>query len=152
LNNSNSSQRPDDAGRRAGLARLVRRICLLREQGEPAEAGRLQQNDLPAAIGELRRAEGDDALRDDELAELFAAEARRVTEALLTAEIMVKRLAELWSPLAGPARVAAAVAAAAPSPASRPAAPAGPPVISDLLDAMLAAERPSTRLVPALNR
>lgn len=130
----------------------MRRICLLREQGEPAEAGRLQQNDLPAAIGELRRAEGADVLRDDELAELFATETRRVTEALLTAEIMVQRLAELWSPLPVAGRSAPAIAASASPATSRPAAPAGPPVISDLLDAMLAAERPSTRLVPALNR
>lgn len=112
----------------------------------------MQQDDLPAAIRELRRAEGADAFREDELAELFAAEAKRVTEALLTAEIMVKRLAELWSPLPAGARSAPAAAASAPSATTKPAAPAGPPVISDLLDAMLAAERPSTRLVPALNR
>jgi hypothetical protein len=151
LNNSNSSPRPDDAGRRAGLSRLVRRICLLREQGDVAEAGRLQQNDLAAAVGEIRRTQGADAWRDDELAELFDAEAKRVTEALLTAEIMVKRLAELWSPLPVAVRSAPAYAGAT-LPTDKPARPAGSPVISDLLDAMLAAERPSTRLVPALNR
>jgi hypothetical protein len=36
--------------------------------------------------------------------------------------------------------------------ASASPVPAGPPIISDLLDAMLAAERTSTRLSPALNR
>ena len=129
----------------------MRRICLLREQGDVAEAGRLQQNDLATAVGEIRRTQGADAWRDEELAELFEIETKRVSEALLTAEIMVNRLAELWSPLPVAVRPAPAYAAATPS-SNKPAGPAGPPVISDLLDAMLAAERPSTRLVPALNR
>jgi hypothetical protein len=152
LNNFNSSQRPDDAGRRAGLVRLVRRICLLREQGEAAEAGRLQENDLAAAVGEIRRADGADALREEDLVALFAAEAGRVSEALFTAELLIRRLTEIWpaspSPVAATARAPTTIVA----PADARPAPAGPPLISDLLDAMLAAERPRTRLTPALNR
>lgn len=151
MNNLNSSQRPDDTARLAGLARLVRQICLLREQGDAAEAGRLQQNDLAAAVGEIRRTQGAEAVRDEELAALFTREAQRVSEAMLTAELLIRRLTEIWpaTPAAGPARPEPAAVSARPP---ERAIPAGPPLISDLLDAMLAAERPSTRLTPALNR
>jgi len=127
----------------------VRQICLLREQGDAAEAGRLQQNDLAAAVGEIRRAQGADALREEHLAALFATEAGRVSEALLTAELLIQRLTAIWP--AAPAPVAAARSSATVPAPARPV-PAGPPLISDLLDAMLASERTSTRLVPALNR
>jgi len=135
----------------AGLSRLVRQICLLREQGDPAGAARLQEKDLATAVADMRQAHGAAALPDDALAALFAREAQRVSEALLTAELMVARLAELWSPLPAVVRTASGPAGSA-SARSLPAAPAGPPAITDLLDAMLAAERTSTRLAPALNR
>jgi hypothetical protein len=141
LNNFNSSQRPDDAGRRAGLARLVRRICLLREQGDATEARRLQENDLAAAVGEIRRADGAESLRDDEVVALFAAEAVRVDEALFTAEVLIRRLIEIWPAAPAPIAAAARATPLPAEPAARPA-PAGPLIISDLLDAMLAAERP----------
>jgi hypothetical protein len=65
---------------------------------------------------------------------------------------MIRRLTVIW-----PATPAAPIAAAhlpTPAPAAKVthSAPSGPPVISDLLDAMLAAERPRTRLTPVLNR
>ena len=132
----------------AGLSRLVRQICLLREQGDTAGAARLQEKDLATAVADMRQAHGAAVLPDDALMALFAREAQRVSEALLTAELMVARLAELWSPL--PPRAASAPAASA-SARPLPATPAGPPAITDLLDAMLAAERTSTRLSPARN-
>jgi ferritin-like protein len=135
----------------AGLSRLVRQICLLREQGDTAGAARLQEKDLATAVADMRQAHGAAALPDDALAALYAREAQRVSEALLTAELMVARLAELWSPLPAVMREASAPPASSPA-RSLPAIPAGPPAITDLLDAMLAAERTSTRLAPALNR
>jgi len=147
LNNSFSSLRPEDSARVTGLSRLVRQICLLREQGDSAGATRLQENDLATAVTEVRRVHGADALRDAEVDALFATETRRVTEASLTAELLINRLAELWSPLPVVARSGPAAGAARESVPARPI-PAGPPVISDLLDAMLAAERPSTRSTP----
>ena len=150
MNNSNSSQRPGEPGRLADLSRLVRRICLLREQGDPAGAERLETNDLAPAVEEFRRRHGVEALRQADLVALFADEARRVADALLTAEIMINHLAERWAPLPGVVR-AASVPPASAAARSAPAAPAGPPAITDLLDAMLAAERTSTRLSPARN-
>ena len=150
MNNSNSSQRPDDVARLAGLSRLVRRVCLLREQGEAAEAGRLQQGDLATAIRDFRLAQGADALPEDKLTALFAAEGERVAEALLTAELLIQRLTSIWptAPVAAPViREPTVVAVRAPT----RLIPAQPPVISDLLDAMLASERTSTRLSPARN-
>ncbi len=125
----------------------MRQICLLREQGDTAGALRLQENDLATVVEEIRRTPGTDALRDEDLAALFAQEAQRVAEATLTAEIMIHRLAEIWSspPAAAPQRREAT--AARETVTARPV-PAGPPVISDLLDAMLALERTSTRPTP----
>jgi hypothetical protein len=151
LNNFTSSHHPDDAGCLAGLARLVRRICLLQEQGDMAEAGRLQQSDLMAAIGDFRRKQGADALPEEKLSALFAAERERVAEALLTAELLIQRLTAIWPS----APVAAAPVAREPTVVEvrvpTRVVPAQPPVISDLLDAMLASERTSTRLSPARN-
>ncbi len=131
----------------AGLSRLVRRICLLRELGNTAGARHLQENGLAHAVAEFRRAHGADALPDADLDALFAMETRRVMEASLTAEILASRLAELWSPL--PVAMRSRVTpAATPDPAVPRSASAEPPAISDLLDAMLAAERPSTRPTP----
>ncbi len=111
-----------------------------------AGATRLQENDLAAAVEEIRRTPGAAALDDAELAALFAKETQRVTEATLTAEIMIHRLTEIWPPPAfSPPRPEAP--ASRESAASRPAL-AGPPAISDLLDAMLALERTSTRPTP----
>jgi hypothetical protein len=152
LNNSNSSQRPDDAACLAGLSRLVRRVCLLREQGDTAEAGRVQQGELATAIRDFRLARGPDALSEETLASLFAAETERVAEALCTAELLIQRLTSIWStapaPVAAPGvREPTVVEVRAPT----RLIPAQPPVISDLLDAMLASERTSTRLSPARN-
>jgi len=128
----------------------VRRICLLQEQGDTAEAGRLQQGDLVAAIGDFRRTLGADALPEEKLMALFAAERERVVEALLTAELLIQRLTAIWpsTPTAAPVvREPTVVEVRAPT----RLIPAQPPVISDLLDAMLASERTSTRLSPARN-
>ena len=154
MNNSNSSQRPDDAACLAGLSRLVRRVCLLREQGDTAEAGRLQQSDLATAIRDFRLARGPDALPEEKLAALFATEEERVAEALCTAELLIQRLTSIWPAAPVPVPMAAA-------PVREPTVvevraptrliPAQPPAISDLLDAMLASERTSTRLSPARN-
>ena len=150
MNNSNSSQHPDDAGCLAGLSRLVRRICLLQEQGDTAEAGRLQQGDLAVAIGEIRRTQGADALPEEKLAALFAVEAERVAEALLTAELLIQRLTAIWTSAPAAAPVVREPTIAEVRVPTR-LVPAQPPVISDLLDAMLASERTSTRLSPARN-
>jgi hypothetical protein len=155
LNNSSSSQRADNfAARQTGVARLVRQICLLREQGDTVEAGRLEANDLAALVDQIRREQGGDALRDDELSALFAAETQRISDATLVADLLIPRLLETWNSFsAALPRPRPAAPASEPAPVRAPATvPAGPPAISDLLDAMLAAERMSTRMSPTPNR
>lgn len=135
----------------------MRRICLLREQGDTVEASRLQTSDLAAALDTLRREQGAEALDDGALDEIFAAEMLRINEATLLADLLIPRLVETWNSLSAaiPLPRAATASAAAPEPApvrATPPVPSGPPAISDLLDAMLAAERMSTRMSPAQNR
>lgn len=139
---------PPAAGRVAGITRLMRRICLLREQGDAGQAARLHEQDLAAAVRELRAAHGAEALPDAELLRLFAVEEQRVAEAVVLAELLIPQLVGDRPP------VPAKSVPAAPVPARPrvPAAPPGSPGIPDLLDAMLAAERHGRRPSPAASR
>lgn len=112
----------------------------------------MQQGDLATAIRDFRLAHGPEALPEQKLAALFAIETDRVAEALCTAELLIQRLTSIWAAAPAPAATAAVreptvVEVRAPT----RLIPAQPPVISDLLDAMLASERTSTRLSPARN-
>lgn len=134
----------------AGIARIVRQICLLREQGHAAQAERLQENELAAAVRDLRLAHGPEAFPDGDLRGLFAAEERRVAEAEILSSLLIPRLVAGWPAAAGVRAPGGARPGPAPLPSGRPPGPAaGPPAIPDLLDAMLAAERPVRRPVPA---
>ncbi|MBI2496552.1 MAG: hypothetical protein HYV75_00995 [Opitutae bacterium] len=144
-----SSQPSPVAARVAGLARIVRQVCLLREQGDAAQAARLQENELATAVRDLRLAHGPEALAESELHGLFAAEERRVAEAVILSELLIPRLVESW-PAGPPARPPGSPRTLPPPPAARAPAPAaGPPAIPDLLDAMLAAERTGRHPPPA---
>jgi hypothetical protein len=147
LNIHSSSQPPATDVRSAGVVRIVRQICLLREQGDVAQAARMQDNELATAVRDLRLAHGPEAFSDGELHELFVAEERRVTEAVILSELLLPRLLASW-PAASAARGPRPVSAPLPA-IRRPEPAAGSPAIPDLLDAMLAAERPGRRLVPA---
>lgn len=152
MNPSSSNPPPTAAALLAGIARIVRRICLLRELGESAQAVRLQENDLAGAVRDLRLAHGPEMLPENELHGIFAAEEQRVAEAVILSELLLPRLVESWLAVSPP-RAAGPARSAAVSPVVRPApVPAGPPAIPDLLDAMLAAERPGRRPAPATNR
>jgi hypothetical protein len=120
-----------------GLSRLIRQVCLLRECGETARAAQLHDNELATAVRDHRLAHGPDALPESELREMFAREERRVAEAVILSELLAPRLVRVM-----PAAAAGPQPTVPVSPgAVRPSRPAGPPAISDLLDAMLAAER-----------
>ncbi len=84
---------------------------------------------------------GAEALPDQELLVLFAAEERRVADAVILCELLLPRLLAAL-PTARPDAAARSVARTLPPSARTATIPAGPPAISDLLDAMLAAERP----------
>lgn len=121
----------------AGIARVIRRVCLLREQGDAAGAARLQENEMASAIRDIRLQLGPDALPESELRTIIATEERRVADAVILSELLVPQLVEVLPAASGrPSSMTQPVSIAA-----RPVPPAGPPAISDLLDAMLAAER-----------
>ena len=137
----------------ASLARLIRRICLLREQGNHPGAEQLETGPLAAAVREFRTTHGPEALPESELQAMFALEEKQVIAAAIISELLLPQLVESMTTAnsAGPNRPAAVFHPRVSPPAvSRAAASAaGPPVITELLDAMLAAER---RPSPGLKR
>ena len=148
LTTPSTNLEPPVAGRVAGITRLMRRICLLREQGDAGQAAHLHEHDLAAAVRELRADHGAEAVSEDELRALFAAEEQRVAEAVVLAELLIPQLVGDRPPV--PAK--SIPAPAAPPRPLAPAAAAGSPAIPDLLDAMLAAERTGRRPSPASSR
>lgn len=135
--------------RLSGIVRLVRRVCVLRERGEAAAAARLEENDFATAVRDLRLAEGPDAVTAEELQAMFAAEEERVANAAVLAELLVPQLRGALADGAGPspaATVSARRETPAPFAVARVTEPvAGSPAITDLLDAMLAADGAARR-------
>lgn len=129
----------------AGIIRMIRQACVLRERGDGDGAARLRERELATAIRDCRLAHGPDALPESALQALFATEERRVAEAAILSELLVPRLAEALAAAHVRASAPGARPALGASPAPVAAAPAGPPAIPDLLDAMLAAERTGRR-------
>ncbi len=132
----------DSAADLTGIIRLVRRICLYREQGETARAARLHADELVAAIAEYRLWHGPDSLTDEKLCVLFVNETDHVREAMALAAALAPDLAGVVPP-EGPEA----------EPVFPPVKPLGsvkpfpdnPPAITELLDAMLTAEPPEQR-------
>lgn len=147
MNHATFSQLPVAENPLAGLTRLIRQVCLLRENGDTVQAAKLHNGALADAVRDCRLAHGPQALPESELQAMFAAEERRVAEAAILSELLVPRLAACFpadpvSVRSAPLRPGAARGEVSTEP---PPSPAGPPVISDLLDAMLAAERNTGR-------
>jgi hypothetical protein len=137
----------------AVINRHIRQICLLREQGDVAEAERVEQNEFANTLRDLRLAHGPQILPQTELNALFEAEHRRVADAVVFSELLIPQLVKSFSASPFPTQTRAVVAATAPSTprdsvVSTPKAPAATgvsPMIADLLDAMLASERGGRR-------
>lgn len=134
----------------AEITRLIRRICLLREQNNMLAAEQLEQNEFAAALRDLLLVHGPELLSESELLEIFRTEEKRVADAAVLAELIVPQLVRALStaPLSlSPARPGAAASSARDTsiPFSRTAAAGTSPMIADLLDAMLASERPASR-------
>lgn len=129
----------------AALVRLIRRICLLREQGDLAGAQDLEHGPLGAAVATARAQLGADALSEDELGRLFVRESERAAEAVAVAELIIQQLTPHWPATAPAAAAGGAAARRAPRLPARSAQPAGAPAIPDLLDAMLAHESQARR-------
>ncbi len=125
---------------------MVRRICLLREDGEMLRARRMEETELQPAVGEYRKMRGDEALPERALEEIFAIETRRVADADALCELLVPRLtARLPFGVSTGTTAAVPVSRVASPIGAIGAAPAGPPAIPDLLDAMLALDHAGSR-------
>jgi hypothetical protein len=121
---------------------LIRRICLLREQGLTDEAARLEQEDLAVAVRGLRQEQLGEILPESVLREMFTCEEQRVANAVALTELLLPKLLEGLAertPPGGRVSVPRPAQAVPLSSVSRAPA-AGSPLIPDLLDAMLAAE------------
>jgi hypothetical protein len=125
-----------------GIIRLVRRICLFREQGETARAAHLHADELLSAIAEYRLWHGPQSLTDEKLCVLFVNETEHVREAMALAAIVAPDLARLVQP-EGP-ESEPIFPRIQPVGSIKPF-PDGPPPITELLDGMMAAGRPATR-------
>ena len=137
----------------AEITRCIRQICLLREQDNATEAQRIEQNEFANTLRDLRLAHGPDLLPESELRAMFAAEQKRVADAVVLSELLIPQLVKSFGavspvqvqPANRPISPVVVNAREAASPASK-AAPAGvSPAIADLLDAMLASERGGRR-------
>ncbi len=144
---------PAEANPLAGLTRCIRHICLLREQGNVAEAQQVEQNEFANTLRDLRLAHGPEILPESELRTMFAAEQKRVEDAVVLSELLIPQLVKSFGNSALPVAQSprsVAIPAASPRDSSVPipkaAAAAGvSPMIADLLDAMLASERGGRR-------
>ncbi len=146
---------PAEANPVAGLTRCIRQICLLREQGNVAEAQHVEQNEFANTLRDLRLAHGPEILPESELRTMFAAEQKRVADAVVLSELLIPQLVKSFGNSAPPVAVAHSLrsgvtAAASPRDSSVPipkvaAADGVSPMIADLLDAMLASERVGRR-------
>lgn len=129
-----------EPGSLAPIARLIRRICVLREQGETQAARQMEDTQLAEAVRSFRAEQGREALTDADLGRIFETESERAAEAVLLAEILIPQLTSRRS-APSPAR---------PSPPTvlpfvKPAERTGGPTIPDLLDSMLANEGATRR-------
>lgn len=146
---------PAEANPLAGLTRCIRQICLLREQGDIAEAQQVEQNEFANTLRDLRLAHGPEILPESELRTMFAAEQKRVADAVVLSELLIPQLVKSFGHSAPPfaqssrpVTTAAAGSRDSSVPIPKAAAAAGvSPMIADLLDAMLASERGGRRPV-----
>jgi hypothetical protein len=135
----------------AGITRCIRQICLLREQDNSAEADRLEKNEFANALSDLRLTHGPEVLPENELRAMFAAEEKRVADAVILSELLIPQLVKSFARstptvVAQQSKPASANAWDSSVPIPKAAAAAGvSPMIADLLDTMLASERSGRR-------
>ena len=118
---------------------------MLRERGQSEVAERLRAGELMTLLAAIRTPGDSDAAITERLNAVFAAEAERVANAAVLAEILVPMLTEQLRPLgassAAPTPVPTPVAA---PPVAKPKQPR-PASIADFIDDMIAQEKPPDR-------
>jgi hypothetical protein len=128
------------------VRRLYRQACLHRLANETASATRILQEELPSRVARLQADDADGRCTPEAIRAALAEEHRRAVDAHVVGEWLFSRL-QSGSVSPFPAATPAPSPAPAPSrdtaPAPREAMPAGGPQgIADMLDSMLAQERP----------
>jgi hypothetical protein len=136
----------------AGIIRCIRQICLLREQDNITEAERVEKNEFANTLRDLRLEYGPGFLPESELRSMFAAEQKRVADAVVLSELLIPQLVKSFPAVAtaSPQSKAALVSSNSRDssvPIPQAAAAGVSPMIADLLDAMLASERSGRRPV-----
>jgi hypothetical protein len=119
---------------------------MLRERGQSEIAERVRAGELMTLLAALRTPGDSDAAITERLNAVFAAEAERVANAAVLAEILVPMLTEQLRPL-GAVPVAASTPIPAPvisPPVPKPPQPR-PASIADFIDDMIAQEKPPDR-------
>jgi hypothetical protein len=128
------------------VARVCRRVCVLRERGQNEEAERLRAGELMTLLAAIRTPGDSDSATTDRLNALFATEAERVANAAVLAEMLLPMLAEQLRPpaitAAAPQEIPMAVVMAPVVTRPKPPRPAS---IADFIDDMIAQENPPDR-------
>jgi hypothetical protein len=123
------------------VARLYRRICILRATGQEDEADRLESGDLATAVAALQTASPSDASHEN-LATLFTAEEDRVANAAALAELIAPLLQNQLQPGSATSTTPRSSARTAkPSGVRSPSASTSPHDIATFIDEMIALER-----------
>lgn len=128
------------------MARLVRRVCVLRERGEVDAAENLRNGALASLIEFLHTSGDDPASIDQRIEVIYVTEQERVANASALAELLLPLLTDS-APVFGASAESAPSVTTMPSPP--PTAPIAPPDkparrpgdIADFLDDMIAQER-----------
>jgi hypothetical protein len=121
------------------VARICRRVCVLRERGCTDEAETLRRSELDVLLATLRQEASEPAVVDRQFESIFAAEADRVANASVLAELLAPLLRErLPAPtVAESSAPRTSSPSAVPARRPRPAAAGG---IADFIDEMIAHE------------
>lgn len=146
LDNRSASTFPPPPATWNDVARLVRRVCVLRERGEMDAAENLRTGALASLITSLKHAADVPASVDHRIEAIYVTEQERVANASALAELLLPLLTDS-APLFGTLAEAKPQAAAMHSPP--PGIPTPPPAkpvrrpgdIADFLDDMIAQER-----------
>ncbi|MFA5058336.1 MAG: hypothetical protein WC485_09505 [Opitutaceae bacterium] len=134
------------------ITRAIRQICLLQETGREEEAGRLETTMLAPLIETCRGTHGAAALPDERLRNILTSERERAGDAAALGELLLPLLLEHLDRPPAPDRTGRTAGAAIDLPPTQRPRPAGPPQIADLLDGMLAQERPHPARRPRRTR
>jgi hypothetical protein len=134
------------------VARVCRRVCVLRERGLNEEAERLRAGELMEMVATVRTPGDNDTDVTERLNHLFATEAERVANAAVLAELLLPqisaRLNAVTTPTAASKTPTAAVGV--PARAEKPAQRSGS--IADFIDDMIAQDKPTDRSGPGAQR